>query len=118
MDQPFAERFATRWIEAWNARDLDEVLSHYTDDFEMSSPMIEQLLGVSSGALKGKGVIAAYWRKALSALPELKFELVSVLTSPLSVTLLYKGTRGRLVAEVFRFDAQGKVCSAVAHYSA
>ena len=65
-----------------------------------------------------KDELAAYWRKALSVLPELKFELVSVLTSPRSVTVLYKGTRGRLVAEVFRFDAHGKVCSAVAHYSA
>ena len=118
MNRQYAERFATRWIEAWNARDLDEVLSHYTDDFEMSSPMIAQILGVSTGALKGKSVIAAYWRKALTVLPELKFELISVLTSPRSVTLLYKGTRGRLVAEVFRFDDEGKVCSAVAHYSA
>ncbi len=37
-----AESFAAEWIAAWNARDLLRVLSHYTDDFEMSSPFIEQ----------------------------------------------------------------------------
>ena len=36
----FAERFATDWIAAWNSHDLDRVLTHYEDDFEMSSPLI------------------------------------------------------------------------------
>ena len=35
-----AERFADDWIAAWNAHDLEKILSHYTDDFEMSSPVI------------------------------------------------------------------------------
>lgn len=118
IDRGFAERFAAHWIDAWNARDLERVLSHYSDEFEMSSPLIAQLLGVSTGVLKGKTVIGVYWRKALASLPEFRFELISVLTSPRSVTLLYKGARGRLVAEVFRFNAEGKVCNAVAHYSA
>ena len=35
--------WAKEWIEAWNAHDADRVLSHYADDFEMSSPYIVTL---------------------------------------------------------------------------
>ena len=42
IDQAFAERFAAEWVEAWNAHDLERVLSHYAEDFEMSSPYIVQ----------------------------------------------------------------------------
>lgn len=76
---------------------------------------LESSKNTRRGARCKQGV---YWRKALASLPDFKFELISVLTSPRSVTLLYKGARGRLVAEVFRFNADGKVCNAVAHYSA
>ena len=36
MNQKQANEFAAEWIEAWNAHDLDRILSHYTDDFEMN----------------------------------------------------------------------------------
>ena len=52
MQKGFAERFAREWVEAWNAHDLERVLSHYEDDFEMSSPIIATLMGESSGKLK------------------------------------------------------------------
>jgi ketosteroid isomerase-like protein len=53
MDKAFAEQFAADWIDSWNSHDLDRVLSHY-DDFEMSSPVIRQLVGEASGMLRGK----------------------------------------------------------------
>lgn len=37
IDTVFAERFAHEWVEAWNSHDLEAVLSHYSDDLEMSS---------------------------------------------------------------------------------
>ena len=72
MEQTFAEHFAADWIEAWNAHDLNRILSHYEDDFEMSSPVIVQMAGEPSGTLRGKAAVGAYWRKAL-ALP--RFEI-------------------------------------------
>lgn len=32
-----AHHFAQEWMEAWNAHNVERVLSHYTEDFEMSS---------------------------------------------------------------------------------
>jgi len=111
----FAERFAREWVAAWNAHDLERILSHYEDEFEMSSPVIAQLAGEASGILRGKPAIRAYWAKALEATPDLRFEIVSVLAGVDSVTVCYRGHRG-LAAEVFHFGASGKVAKAFAHY--
>lgn len=116
MDNAFAEHFADDWIAAWNAHDLDRVLAHYANGFEMSSPYIVTLAGEPSGTLSGKPAVGAYWRRALSLVPDLHFELLSVLVGTSSITLYYKGARGRLVAEVFHFDAEQKVSRAFAHY--
>ena len=66
IDKKFAEHFARDWIDSWNSHDLDRVLSHYSDQFEMSSPVIIQIAGEPSGTLKGKDAVGAYWAKALS----------------------------------------------------
>jgi SnoaL-like domain len=116
MDKLFAERFAADWIDSWNAHDLDRVLSHYADDFEMSSPVIIQMAAEPSGKLRGKAAVGAYWIKALELIPELHFELISVLVGVTSITLYYRGARGRLAAEVFHFGAEQKVTRAFAHY--
>lgn len=117
MEKEFAERFATEWIESWNAHDVDRVLSHYAEDFEMSSPVIIQVAGEPSGTLKGKAAVGAYWRRALDLVPDLQFELLSVLAGVSSITLYYKGARGRLAAEVFHFGSDQKVTRAFAHYA-
>ena len=54
MQQGLAERFAREWVAAWNSHDLERILEHYEDDFEMSSPIIVTLMGEPSGKLKGK----------------------------------------------------------------
>lgn len=117
MDQQFAARFAAEWICAWNAHDLDGVLAHYADDFEMSSPFISQIAGEPSGRLRGKTAVRAYWEGALALYPTLRFELVAVLSGVDSITLCYKSVNGRLAAEVFFFDLRGLVASASAHYA-
>ena len=117
LDDAFAQRFAAEWIEAWNTHDLKRVLSHYAEDFEMSSPYIVQIAGEASGTLRGKAAVGAYWKKALELVPDLRFELIAVLVGVDSITLHYKGARRRLVAEVFHFGSDGKVARAFAHYA-
>ena len=116
IDQTFAEHFAADWIAAWNAHDLEHILAHYTEDFEMTSPVIPKVTGEISGTLKGKSAIGAYWTKALQRAPHLHFELISTLLGVNSITLYYNGVRG-LSAEVFHFNEAGKVTRAYAHYA-
>lgn len=115
MNKAFAEQFAEEWIAAWNAHDLEAILSHYTDDFEMASPVIKKIAGEPSGVLSGKKAVGRYWAEALGRNPGLRFELLHVLMGVASVTLVYSGVRG-LSAEVFHFNATGKVIRAGAHY--
>jgi len=102
IDKKFAEHFARDWIDSWNSHDLDRILAHYSDQFDMSSPVVIQIAGEPSGTLNGKEAVGAYWAKALSLIPDLRFELLSTLMGINSITLYYKGPRG-LSAEVFHF---------------
>jgi hypothetical protein len=116
IDKPFALKFAQDWVASWNSHDLARILSHYDDNFEMSSPVIITIGGEPSGLLKGKEKVRAYWAKALQLIPDLRFEWISTLVGVNSVTIYYKGARGRLAAEVFHFGSDNKVLRAFAHY--
>jgi SnoaL-like protein len=116
ISKEFATKFAADWIAAWNSRDLAEVLSHYAEDFDMSSPYIARIAGEPSGTLKGKAAVRAYWAKALERMPELHFDLVETLAGVNSIVLYYRSAGG-MAAEVFIFDVRGKVIKAFAHYA-
>jgi len=111
-----AEEFAVEWIDAWNAHDLERVLSHYTDEFELSSPFIISQEHEPSGVLKGKNKIRAYWQSALARFPDLRFELIGIFSGAQSVAIYYKAVLGKTGMEVFIFDENRKVCRSVAHY--
>jgi hypothetical protein len=111
-------KFTREWIDAWNTQDLDAVLAHYTDDFEMSSPFISTIAGVPDGTLVGKQAVRRYWAAALERMPGLRFDHIATLDGVDSVVIHYRGPGGRLCAEVFMLDAQGKVRKAMAHYGA
>ncbi len=111
-----AHHFAAAWLAAWNAHDLPRVLSHYTEDFEMRSPVITQITGNPQGRLQGKAAVGAYWAKALQRFPDLRFEPICTLLGVNSVAIHYLGATGKRVAELFEFNADGLVCRAHAHY--
>lgn len=116
MTHPGAARaFATDWIAAWNAHDLERVLAHYTEDVQLTSPYVVRIAGEASGKLTGKSALRAYWAKALVMVPDLHFTLKEVLTGVATVTLVYRGHRGT-VAETFQFDDVGRVFAATACY--
>ena len=117
ITKEFAIAFAREWIEAWNSHDLDRVLGHYSDDFEMTSPMIASLMSVPSGTLKGKERVREYWAKALARLPDLAFKLHEATYSMESMALYYDTVSGRRSIEWFLFDDRGKVIKSIAHYN-
>ena len=109
--------FANEWVEAWNAHDLPRVLEHYTDDFEMSSPVMIQMGVSETGTLKGKRNVGDYWQKALVKYPDLHFKIIDVLTSVNSVIVYYHTINNKLSAELFMFNDEGKVYKSAGHYN-
>jgi ketosteroid isomerase-like protein len=116
ITREFARQFAEEWIAAWNSHDLEKILSHYSDDFVMSSPRIVLVVGEKSGILQGKDVVRTYWKRALELTPDLRFELISYFVGADSLVVLYKSVRG-IVTEVFFFGADGEVVKAAANYA-
>lgn len=117
IEENWAKEFANEWIAAWNSHDLERIFSHYTDDFEMSSPFIVQRMKVPSGTLKGKENIRPYWQIGLEQNPPLQFTLTDVLVGANSVTILYLNQKNISVAEVLFFNADGKATNGFAHYA-
>lgn len=118
LTKEFAEHFAKDWIDSWNSHDMERILSHYSDDFEMSSPLIATVAGEPSGVLKGKEAIGNYWSKALAKYPDLKFEFEAVYTGAVSLVITYKNlSRGVKAAEIFYFNDEGKVNRASGNYA-
>ena len=113
----WARKFAEEWIAAWNSHDLERILSHYRDDFEMRSPLIIERMGVPNGTPKGKDDIRSYWQIGLNAKPPLHFQLQDVLVGVDTIAIYYRSlSRNRMVAEILRFDDQGQVTSGAGLY--
>jgi predicted ester cyclase len=112
-----AWKLANHWVAAWNAHDLDLILSHYEEAVELTSPVAARLLGTSDGRVIGKANLRAYFQRGLEAYPELKFRLEDVLWGINSVVLQYANQKGTRTAEFMELTATGKVVRAVANYS-
>ncbi len=112
-----AQKFAREWVEAWNSHDLDRIMSHYAENFQMTSPFIVTMMNEPSGTITGKENVRAYWAQALERLPDLHFDLIEVLASAGSITIYYHAVLGKRAAEVLFFDGSGKVRRSVAHYN-
>ena len=113
---PDPESFVREWLHGWNCHDLDAILAHYCEDMEMSSPYIAQMAGETSGRLRGKAAVRAYWSAALQKIPDLRFEHVATYVGAGSLAIYYHGALGKQVVEVFEFDQDGLVARASAHY--
>src|SRR5437868_15470998 len=68
-------RLANHWVAAWNAHDLDLIMSHYDDAVELTSPIAAQLLGTPDGKVVGQVNLRNYFQRGLQAYPELHFQL-------------------------------------------
>ena len=109
MDAQQTEGFATGWIQAWNQRDLEAVLSHYTEDVEFQSPLVVKLLGETSGTVRGKQNLREYFRNALAAFPgDIEIELLGVYQGVNSL-LVHFQARGRKAVEVMELNEEGKI---------
>ena len=108
---------APRWIAAWNSHDLNRVLDFYTDDFEMSSPHIVNIMDEPSGTLRGKTAIRGYWEKAMSRFPGLHFTPDIVYTGANSVVICYTNQTGRRCGELLYFNNEGKCFRSAGHYA-
>jgi ketosteroid isomerase-like protein len=111
------DAFAADWIGAWNRHDLDVILAHYADDVVFTSPFAVRLTGDATGTVRGKEALRAYFAAALARFPNLHFKLRHTFSGVNGLVLVYDSVENLLAAEVFGFDASGKVCRVYCHYT-
>jgi len=111
-----AHHFAEHWLAAWNAHDLDQIMAHYEDQVELSSPVAVQLLNDPEGRVVGKTNLRAYFQRGLAAYPTLHFKLKDVMWGVNSIVLYYENQRGTHTGEYMEVSPQGKVVRVTANY--
>ncbi len=94
-------RFAEFWYAAWNAHDLDGIMSHYDPAIEHSSPFIKRYNNSDDVALRGIAAVRDYFGRALERNPTLRFDPMHITTGLESTILVYRRMSGDLAAEIF-----------------
>lgn len=107
--------FAAKWIAAWNAHDLERILSHYAEDIVFHSPVAAKVTG--NGRVEGKAALRAYWETAFERNPGLHFTLTRLYTGADALTILYENQSGKSVTETVVFDEDGRIVFSVACYA-
>ena len=107
-----ARTFAVRWAEAWNRRDIEQVLAHFHDEVVFTSPTALAVMGTPT--VRGKESLCAYWTTALSRLTSLRFTVDRVVWDPDSreLAIIYTSEtdgKARRVSENLVFNSAGEV---------
>ena len=118
ITKEFATAFAKDWVDAWNAHDLDKILSHYAEDFTIETPMAVKLYPESGGTVAGKNEVRKYWTIGLERNPYLRFELIDLLVGVNSFRLYLLNTSSKKkLVELMCFNSEMKVNQAIVIYS-
>jgi ketosteroid isomerase-like protein len=83
-------RLLQDWLEGWNTRDLDQLMSHYAEDAVFISPSVLVTHPDSDGVLRGKSVIRDRYKLLLERHPNLRFELDEVINRPYGLIVIYR----------------------------
>lgn len=75
LNADFALSFARSWIDGWNQHDIDAVLSHYADDFELASPLIPSIAGEPSCTGMFRDRIVSFNDQAITQLNHVWFHV-------------------------------------------
>lgn len=89
-----ARETAEDWVAAWNARDLERILSHYAEDVVFSSPTVVTRYGEPCGVLRGKSAMREHFCRGLATFEtNVRFTLVDVLAGVNGYTIYYSRER-------------------------
>jgi hypothetical protein len=98
-----AQAFADQWAAAWNAHDLDAVLTLFAGDVLFTSPLARRLDPSSGGIVRGKAALRAYWTAGLARAPNLHFT-VNWVTEGIDLLVIgFRNEQGVDRCEVLRF---------------
>jgi hypothetical protein len=108
--------FAERWYAAWNAHDLDRILSHYRGNVIFRSPLVPAVTGGNDTTLLGRRDLGMYFSRALLTVPELRFEPLALMFGAGTVALHYRTVDGLIATEAMGLDSDLRVMAVNTYY--
>jgi ketosteroid isomerase-like protein len=117
----FATEHIKRWINAWNNKDLEKVLSMFTENIEFSSPKIKVITPeFNSEKVTNKQDLKHYWSTALQKLTSLHFTAkdyyIKGNTCVLEYVATFDGKSNFLSIEKSEFNEDNLIYKASAFY--
>lgn len=116
---PDTAAIARLWIAAFNAHDLERLLSLYDDNAVHFSPKLKIRHPETEGLIKGKDALRTWWKDALDRLPSLHYQLTRLTADTERVFMEYTRQVDQeadmAVAEVLEISGGLIVASRVYH---
>ncbi len=98
------QSIAFKWFDAFNAHNLDQLLSLYDDHAEHFSPKLKIRKPETGGLIKGKPALHDWWKDAFDRLPTMRYKVTSLTANSDRIFMEYirtvEGEEEMLVAEV------------------
>lgn len=83
------KQIALRWFDAFNAHDLDMLLSLYSDTAQHYSPKLKSRRPETNGLVSGKAALRDWWKDAFERLPDLQYTVVKLTADEEQVFMEY-----------------------------
>lgn len=80
---------ALKWIEAFNTRNLEDLLRLYAQDAQHFSPKLKIHRPETKGLIVGKDALRAWWEDAFQRLPKLHYKLMRLTADEEQVFMEY-----------------------------
>jgi len=110
---------AHAWFEAFNAHNLEKLLSLYDDEAEHFSPKLKVRHPETKGLVAGKEALRSWWQDAFDRLPTLHYKVTSLTSNSDRVFMEYirtvEGEPEMMVAEVLEIKEEKIIASRVYH---
>jgi hypothetical protein len=112
-------QIAEQWFAAFNAQDLEALLSLYAHDAQHFSPKLKIRQPETEGWVKGKNALSAWWLDSFERLPTLQYIPTSFTANNERVIMEYirkvSGEADMMIAEVLEIKEGLIVASRVYH---
>ena len=107
------------WFEAFNAHNLEKLLSLYDEEAEHYSPKLKIRLPETKGLVTGKEALRSWWKDSFDRLPTLHYKVTSLTSNSDRVFMEYIRTvaneEDMLVAEILEIRDGKIIASRVYH---
>ena len=107
------------WVEAFNNKKLDDLLSLYSDKARHYSPKLKLRKPETNGLIEGKAALKDWWEDAFERLPDLNYKIVKLTADEEQVFIEYiRHTANEpdlMVGEVLQIENGSIVFSRVYH---